>query len=350
MTYPRNLLPVRLRTDVAAALAARRENAMIRLRRVAPTLLVSAAAATALTVPSPGGAAKEGDATASRLQGPARAVVSDPLAPPRGEFKDLRSLARARKGLVDDTWFSGLRGQSERPARKKHWQNRVPRKRMPRSVGKLYTLEDSSTIGECSAFTVRDPKFPRKRSFVVTAAHCLVDPKTKDWVDIAQFYPKFYGKRPKPYGRWDAKRMMVYDKWYFKGRWRFDIGVIRVERHRKKQIVDKVGGSRLAYGAKARDKRVRFIGYPAAGKFNGKFPYQCVGPSHRRKRNKHMAVMPCATREGASGGPWFKRMRNPQAGVAFATLSRGSTSGKRRIIIAPTFKWSLRRIAFKKKW
>lgn len=315
--------------------------------------LAMVAVAVSAALPSVGSAAQgepgHREKTGSRGPDRARAVASPRMDTGAARSIDLLRLAKAQRGSVDDTWMPGTMDAGTTGALGRHWQNRVPRKKMPRSVGKLFTLDEGATIGECSAFAVRDPKFPKKRSFVVTAGHCLVDPKTKNWVNIAQFYPKYYGKRPKPYGRWDAKQMLVYDKWYNKGNWRFDVGVIKVERHKKKQIVDKVGGNRLAYGAKPKDKRVRFVGYPAAGKYDGKFPYQCVGPARRHKDKHWMAVLPCATRGGASGGPWFKRMLDRNTGVVSAAASRATFSGK-RVVTAPTFRKSLRRIAFKNDW
>lgn len=321
-----------------------------RIRRIRTVVLGVVVAAAGITVPSAvSTAAEEHQAPAGQRSEPARAAVSEPLRTPPRHLRNLRRLAERRQTDQERAWPAddkALADIAEDFARK-HWQGKVPRKKMPRSVGKLYTYNDGY-FGECSAFAVRDPKYPKKRSFVVTAGHCLVDPKTKDWKDIVEFYPRYYGKGS-PYGGWDAKRLLTYDKWYHKGNFRYDVGVVKLQRFKKKQIVDRIGGSRLAYGAKPGHKRVRFIGYPAAGKYDGKFPYQCVGRSHRDGKKRWMTVMPCATREGASGGPWFTRMLNRNTGVAYAALSRGSKSGK-RIITAPTFKKSLRRIAFKKKW
>ncbi|MDN5852613.1 MAG: hypothetical protein L0K86_07170 [Actinomycetia bacterium] len=327
----------------------------IRVQRLLPyaLALVIAGAGVAAPAGADPGSSEEGDVAERR---PARAVVSQPIEKPPPRFQNLRRLAQKRlRSAADDTWLSGRAAAAlvdeiagvDAGARR---QGRVKKKRMPRSVGKLYTL-DGGAIGECSAFTVRDPKFPRKRSFVVTAGHCLVDRKSRDWVDFAEFYPKYYrGKQHPWWGNWDAKRFLTYNKWFYKGRWKYDIGVVKLERGAKrKQIVDYLGGNRLVYGAKPRDKRVRFIGYPAAGRYDGDFPYQCIGRAHGSRKRKWVTIMPCATREGASGGPWFKRMRNKHTGVVYAALSRGTIKGK-RYITAPTFKKSLRRIAFKHKW
>ncbi|UPK73970.1 hypothetical protein MU582_16240 [Nocardioidaceae bacterium SCSIO 66511] len=323
-----------------------------RSTRVRLAMLTATAVAASLTLGQPTSSAdneQPRDVRPTHVR--AQAVVSKPLAKPPKGLRDLRQLAEADRSMPEPAWSpsdAALADVAATLGERKPWQNRVPRKKMPRSVGKLYTYNDGA-FGECSAFAVRDRAFPKKRSFVVTAGHCLVDPKTKDWKDVVEFYPKYYGKKGSPYGGWDAKRLLTYDKWYNKGKWTHDIGVVRLQHFKGKQIVDRVGGNRLAYGAKPRDKRVRFIGYPAAGRYDGKFPYQCVGSARRDAKRKWMTVMPCATREGASGGPWFKKMLNRNTGVAYAALSRGTSSGK-RIITAPTFKKSLRRITFKKKW
>lgn len=328
------------------------------VRRVRLIALGLAVAAVSVALPSGSSTASDGSVDTGMQRHDAKratAVVSEPIKSPPLRFQNLRRLASERRYDTDRTWLSGRAAESLiaditglRAGERR--QGKVRRKRMPRTVGKLYTLNGGG-IGSCTAFVVRDPKFPKKRSFVVTAGHCLVGRKTRDWVDFAEFYPKYYGGKQHSWWRnWDAKRFLTYDKWYYKGRWKFDIGVVRLERgKRKKQIVDFTGGNRLAYGAKPRDKRVRFIGYPAAGKYDGDFPYQCTGRAHGSRKKKWITVMPCATREGASGGPWFKRMLNKHTGVAYAALSRGTTKGK-RYITAPTFKKSLRRIAFKQKW
>ncbi|UYM06058.1 trypsin-like serine peptidase [Solicola gregarius] len=323
------------------------------LRRARLLALAGAVAAVSITVPSTTSAAsgEHGNRAASEDRGVAQAVVSEPLAAPPKPLRELKRAADAGSAEIDRGFPSTKAAAAavvDDLLASRHWQGKVPRRKMPLSVGKLYTLDDGA-FGECSAFAVRDPKFPKKRSYVVTAGHCLVDPRTKNWTDFVEFYPKYYGKKGSPLGGWDGKRLLTYDKWYYKGNYRYDVGVVRLQRFKKKQIVDRVGGSRLAYGAKPGHKRVRFIGYPAAGKYDGKFPYQCVGRTHRDSKKHWMTVMPCATREGASGGPWFTRMLNRNTGVAYAALSRGSKSGK-RIMTATTFKKSLRRIVFKQKW
>ncbi|MDN5856311.1 MAG: hypothetical protein L0K86_26400, partial [Actinomycetia bacterium] len=267
----------------------------IHVRRLLPYTLALVIAGAGVVAPADADTSEEGNVGERRV---AQAVVSDPIETPPARFQNLKRLASQRRHTIDDAWLSGRQAAAlveeitggDAAARR---QGKVRRKRMPRSVGKLYTL-NGGTIGECTAFTVRDPKFPKKRSFVVTAGHCLVDPKTKDWVDFAEFYPKYYNGKQHPWWRnWDAKRFLTYDRWYYKGRWKYDIGVVRLQRGKRKQIVDYLGGNRLRYGARPRDKRVRFIGYPAAGKYDGDFPYQCIGRAHGSRKRKWVTIMPC---------------------------------------------------------
>lgn len=320
-----------------------------RLCRGHVAVLAFVVAGAALALPSGAGSASGDPGHERDASERVRAVTSEPVDGTSMSETTLDRLASATALEPARAWpRSGeLPGLAARFADERR-QGKVPRKRMPRSVGKLYTV-DGTAIGECSAFAVRDPKYPKQRSYVVTAGHCLVDPKTKDWIDAAEFYPKYYGEGGSSFGGWDVKRFRTYGKWFHKGQWRFDIGVVKVQRFEHKQIVDRIGGNRLAYGAEPRDKQARFIGYPAAGRYDGKFPYQCVGRAHGSRAKPWMTVMPCATREGASGGPWFRRMLNRNTGVAYAALSRGTKSGN-RVITAPTFRKSLRRIIFESAW
>jgi V8-like Glu-specific endopeptidase len=204
---------------------------------------------------------------------------------------------------------------------------------VPRSAGKLFfTTPQGDAV--CSAAAVHTPQ----RDVIITAAHCahtgpggLLRPSR--YFTNFLFVPR-YTDGSAPDGRWVGVRAVTHRQWIEDENLAFDQALIEVAPRAGRNLVDVVGGNGLAWNYPARQAEVRVWGWPAEAPYNGETAQRCFGPTASFSGTRD-AQIACPMTGGASGGPWFLSMINPNVGFIWAVTSRRTITGPKLLIARP---------------
>lgn len=177
-------------------------------------------------------------------------------------------------------------------------------------------IDDS---GYCSGTIVASAN----KSLVWTAGHCLWDNDTHSWYDKNPAFIPGYRKGRHPFGKWTSRRIGVHPKWKKAPRgkpaWGYDVGYLLVERLNRKYLTDRVDGFQGMNFNDTRSWQYLSGGYPAKGKFKGRFLQVCDAPFGAVDKSSQPATtaIGCDMTEGSSGGGWVIGMGQGQAGVGW---------------------------------
>jgi hypothetical protein len=168
---------------------------------------------------------------------------------------------------------------------------------------------------DCSGTAVRS----RSRSLVISAGHCgeFEGPRIRNWT----FVPAFHDGKA-PFGKWTAKRLAAPAGWAHAaqpprasgagGDPRFDVSAATMGRLHGKTLQSVVGGARIAFNT-ATQQQYEAIGYPAAGKFDGRSAFECqsnIQLVDLTVGDPAPVGMACDMTDGSSGGGWFDAQAN----------------------------------------
>lgn len=149
------------------------------------------------------------------------------------------------------------------------------------------------------------------------------------------FIPGYYDGRA-PHGIWYAKNLSVFSSWSRFSYYERDLGFFSVYDRGKMKLVDMVGGNGFAYNFSSKQSNVRVFGWPAEGRYNGRYPYYCEGNTWNLRYSSSDMAISCDMTGGASGGPWvLARGRSENLGYVFGVTSRRTTNGPPLLISTP---------------
>jgi hypothetical protein len=155
---------------------------------------------------------------------------------------------------------------------------------------------------ECSATVVDDPS----RVVVMTAGHCVYDPRTQTAARQLAFIPS-YDDGARPFGRWAVLTSRSTQGWIRKENYDFDYATLTMKASSGALIEDVVGGRPLAVNT-PREQTYNAYGYPvnfarAQREWTCRGPY--AGDDPRPIPGGPPPVgMGCDMKAGASGGGW----------------------------------------------
>jgi hypothetical protein len=155
---------------------------------------------------------------------------------------------------------------------------------------------------ECSATVVDTPS----RRVVMTAAHCVYDPRSRTPARRLTFIPA-YDAGARPFGRWSAKRVQTTRAWIRRENFDFDYATMTMRPRAGARIADVVGARPLAVEV-PRPQIYNAFGYPI-NFANAKHLWTCrggyAGDDPRPIPGGPPPVgMGCDMKAGASGGGW----------------------------------------------
>jgi hypothetical protein len=156
---------------------------------------------------------------------------------------------------------------------------------------------------ECSATVVDDPS----RTVVMTAGHCVYDPRTRTAARRLAFIPS-YDDGARPFGRWTASKARTTLGWIKKENYDFDYATLTMQPHDGALIEDVVGGRPLAVNT-PREQTYNAYGYPV-NHARAQLMWTCRGPyagdDPRPIPGGPAPIgMGCDMTAGASGGGWI---------------------------------------------
>lgn len=194
-------------------------------------------------------------------------------------------------------------------------------KTSPLSAGKLFFTADGLNY-VCSASAIRHKKITKNKNLIATAGHCIRYGGT--WSRNIAYVPRYKnGKAPK--GVWRGVKVTTFKAWANKEAWNRDHAVVRVKPRRGKSLVKATAGNKIRVGAPRALKGVSIVGWPAESPYNGEFAYKCKGATKRDKfypRSSDSTMRKCNMTGGASGGPWYSKLRKNKKGVVYTVTSR----------------------------
>ncbi|MEV7598292.1 hypothetical protein AB0O91_13035 [Kitasatospora sp. NPDC089797] len=224
-----------------------------------------------------------------------------------------------------------------------------------RSVGRLFFTFSDGYDGSCTATVVTG----ENRSTVVTAAHCLrgVGSPTADgtWQHNLYFVPG-YRNGTKPLGGFSIKSVAT------SARWDADPGSTNSEQlalaghdtgimvanpsAEGRRLADVTGSQRIAFTAPTADEFVHTFGYPKdklnnpAAQYAGSRMIHCAGPTRPSPAAPPLWGESCDMSHGASGGPHFTRF-DTRTGtgtvVGVTTTTDGLAGGQPGTLYATRF-------------
>ncbi|BAJ28322.1 hypothetical protein KSE_25080 [Kitasatospora setae KM-6054] len=163
------------------------------------------------------------------------------------------------------------------------------------SAGRVGALFAHGTDGDhfCTASVVDSPG----RNLVLTAAHCLVEPRTGRTHDDLVFVPG-YRDGDTPSGVWPIDRVTVDPSWRHGGNEDMDVAFATVGPQDGRQVQDVLDGNRLGTDL-GPTLPVRVTGYPSSSEQ----PITCVNTTTGQSPTQLRIDCPDYT-GGTSGSPW----------------------------------------------
>jgi V8-like Glu-specific endopeptidase len=154
---------------------------------------------------------------------------------------------------------------------------------------------------------------------ILTAAHCLYDPKTYASSRNVAFMPAYAADQPDPYGTWFANAMYIAPEWQDAGDVGYDIGAVVLSPIDAVQIGNKLGYLGFMMGSLT-VKGWNCIGYP--GNYGaGKLMYEEEGDFTQIGRNNTIIGKKGTFAQGASGSPWLADGMNNIVNGVFSSIS-----------------------------
>ena len=175
--------------------------------------------------------------------------------------------------------------------------------------GKLFLTLGGSN-GQCSATVVTS----FSRDLVLTAGHCVAEPRGAgqvDWASNLLFVPA-YRDGNAPLGSYPAVNAGSPALWAFEGAISFDVGVLKLAPGGGGAIQDQLGSRGIAFNRAVknfRGKSAQLFGYPAAPEpaYDGQRPILCNSPFLGIEGfSGSLVAGPCNQQQGASGGGWVQ--------------------------------------------
>jgi len=168
--------------------------------------------------------------------------------------------------------------------------------------GKVFGVLPRLGKFECSATVVATPS----RSVVITAGHCVYDPRSGVAARRLVFIPA-YTAGARPFGRWSAARVRTTREWIRKENFDFDYATMAMRPLDGQRIADAVGARPLAVEV-PREQTYNSFGYPV-NFANARRLWMCrgdyAGDDPRPIPGGPPPVgMGCNMKAGASGGGW----------------------------------------------
>jgi hypothetical protein len=156
---------------------------------------------------------------------------------------------------------------------------------------------------ECSG-TVVDTA---TRAVVMTAGHCVYEPRTKVAARRLAFVPS-YDRQARPFGKWTVSKARTTQAWIRDENYDFDYATLTMRPLNGALIEDVVGGRPLATDT-PREQTYNAYGYPA-NFGNAQVMWSCRGPyagddPRPIPGGPPPIGMACDMTEGASGGGWI---------------------------------------------
>jgi V8-like Glu-specific endopeptidase len=256
-------------------------------------------AATSLWVVSPATAAPRGV-----LVGHASAGLADQMT--ARQLSRAHAIALPAPPLFSANPLAHTTYGGSQPAFPIYSEGYVRRKDYYRTVGRLYARVSATITGACTATVVA-------RRIIVTAAHCLVSPRTGKVYSAFLFVPAQYGRKS-PEGRWAGQTAYIWKAWVNEPYESLDYGFLTIRPNQGRNIGGVTGWEGIL--ANSNVKKIRSFGYPGGGMFASRcgltscYQWECYSPLGRRVRDPtglYEVGMGCHGEEGSSGGPWFER-------------------------------------------
>ncbi|MCO5967996.1 trypsin-like serine peptidase [Actinoallomurus soli] len=190
-----------------------------------------------------------------------------------------------------------------------------------RSVGALF-YDDGDGGHYCTASVVHTPK----KDLILTAAHCLYDPKKHIYARHIAFVPDYNAARPRPYGVWPIRRTWLDARWTRHGDPDLDVGFAALRKVGGRHIADVVGSNTLRTG-QGYTNRVTVIGYPVRSHNPADKPVRCTNRTFKQAR--HQLGFDCrGLYGGTSGSPWLLRYdAKKQSGDVIGTIGGHQDGG-----------------------
>lgn len=180
------------------------------------------------------------------------------------------------------------------------------------TFGRLYFSFTGTDLNVCSASVVNS----ESGDIVITAAHCVM--QLDGSAAIAQSVVFVPGDRndmsEQPHGMWAAVEVSVPQEFAQNARadengqltsdrgWSHDFAFIKMERQNGKSIQEATGGQGIAFGIPV--ETLTQIGYPSAGKYDGREEYMCASTSYTSNYQGGYSHS-CSMTQGSSGGAWL---------------------------------------------
>ena len=165
-------------------------------------------------------------------------------------------------------------------------------------IGALF-FNDGNGNHYCTASVIHTSK----KNLLLTAAHCLYNPRTHQWNAHIVFVPK-YSQGHRPYGTWPVWLMVVDKRWSDHGDPDLDFGFAAVQVMGGRRIVDMVGANQLLIHP-GYSNNVTVIGYPSKANYPSDRPIRCTTKTY--KQSNYQVGFDCRRfYGGTSGSPWIK--------------------------------------------
>jgi len=164
---------------------------------------------------------------------------------------------------------------------------------------------------------------------ILTAAHCVFDRETGEFVDELIFAPG-YRKGKAPFGAWKASHAAVPGGWPVTGSADLDTGLLQLEPRDGSEVQELVGSRGIGFKQKPKG-RLHAYGYPAApARYNGEQLVRCGSRAKADPFHSGSIAIRCDMKQGASGGGWVA-----QKSFLVANTSHGH--GGSKVIFGPLF-------------